>query len=75
MFTVRINELSEDESEAVLVFLFANLQRPEFQCRFRWQRNSIAFSDNRAVRRYAAWDYYPAVRSGMRVTIRGDRPV
>jgi len=74
VFTVRINELSEAESEAVLKFLFAHVARPEFQCRFHWQPNSIAFWDNRAVQHYAVWDYYPAVRSGQRVTIRGDRP-
>jgi taurine dioxygenase len=75
VFTVRINELGEAESDAVLKFLFAHVTRPEFQCRFHWQRNSIAFWDNRAVQHYAVWDYYPAVRSGRRVTIRGDRPV
>lgn len=75
IFTVRINELTEAESKAVLELLFAHVARPEFQCRFRWQRNSIAFWDNRAVQHYAVWDYYPAVRSGQRVTIRGDRPV
>jgi taurine dioxygenase len=74
VFTVRINELSETESEAMLKFLFAHVTRPEFQCRFRWQPDSIAFWDNRAVQHYAVWDYYPAVRSGQRVTIRGDRP-
>ncbi|MCD6073930.1 MAG: taurine dioxygenase [Rhodospirillales bacterium] len=73
-FTVRINELNEAESEAILRMLFAHVTRPEFQCRFHWQRNSIAFWDNRAVQHYAVWDYYPAVRSGQRVTIRGDRP-
>ena len=73
-FTVRINELSEAESDAVLKLLFAHVARPEFQCRFRWQRNSIAFWDNRAVQHYAVWDYYPAVRTGRRVTIRGDKP-
>jgi taurine dioxygenase len=75
VFTVRINELGETESEAVLKFLFAHVTRPDFQCRFHWQRNSMAFWDNRAVQHYAVWDYYPAVRSGQRVTIRGDRPV
>lgn len=74
VFTTRINELTEAESEALLEFLFAHVQRPEFQCRFRWRRNSVAFWDNRAVQHYAVWDYYPAERSGMRVTIRGDRP-
>jgi len=74
-FTVRINELSKEESDAVLGLLFAHVARPEFQCRFHWQRNSMAFWDNRAVQHYAVWDYYPAVRSGRRVTIRGDRPI
>jgi len=75
VFTVRINELTETESRAVLDYLFAHVTRPDFQCRFHWQPNSIAFWDNRAVQHYAVWDYYPAVRSGQRVTIRGDRPV
>ena len=74
-FTTRINELSEDESRAILDFLFAHVKRPEFQCRFNWRRNSMAFWDNRAVQHYAVWDYYPAKRSGYRVTIRGDRPI
>ena len=74
VFTVRINELSESESQAMLEYLFTHVQRPEFQCRFNWQRNSIAFWDNRAVQHCAVWDYYPQVRSGHRVTIRGDRP-
>jgi taurine dioxygenase len=74
-FTVRINELTQAESDAVLELLFAHVARPEFQCRFTWQRHSVAFWDNRAVQHYAVWDYYPAVRSGQRVTIRGGRPV
>jgi taurine dioxygenase len=74
VFTVRINELGEAESRSLLDFLFGHVTRPEFQCRFRWKKNSIAFWDNRAVQHYAVWDYYPAVRSGQRVTIRGGRP-
>jgi taurine dioxygenase len=75
VFTTRINELTEAESDAVLRFLFAHVTRAEFQCRFHWRANSIAFWDNRAVQHYAVWDYYPNVRSGRRVTIRGDRVV
>jgi taurine dioxygenase len=75
VFTTRINELAEVESDAVLRFLFAHVTRAEFQCRFHWRANSIAFWDNRAVQHYAVWDYYPNVRSGRRVTIRGDRVV
>ena len=75
IFTTRINELSADESDAVLRFLFRHVTRPEFQCRFQWRKNSIAFWDNRAVQHYAVWDYFPEKRAGARVTVRGDRPI
>jgi taurine dioxygenase len=75
MFTVRIVDLPPGESEAILAFLFAHAQRPDFQCRFRWRENSIAFWDNRCTQHHAVWDYWPETRSGYRVTIRGDRPV
>jgi taurine dioxygenase len=74
-FTIRINELPEDEGRALLDFLFEQSTRPEFQLRFRWRANSVAFWDNRAVQHLAIWDYFPEVRSGFRVTIKGDRPV
>ena len=74
MFTVRIAGLPPDESAAVLDFLFRHVQRPEFHCRFRWRPNSVAFWDNRCTQHHAIWDYFPHVRSGYRVTIRGDRP-
>ncbi len=74
MFTTQIVGLSRAESDAVLGFLFAHIQRPEFQCRFRWSKHSIAFWDNRAVQHMAIWDYWPETRSGYRVTVKGDRP-
>ena len=74
MFTVRIAELPPDESAAVLDFLFRHVQRPEFHCRFRWHPHSVAFWDNRCTQHHAIWDYFPHVRSGYRVTIRGERP-
>jgi len=73
-FTTRINELSEEESRAVLDFLYVHSTKPAFQVRFHWQPHSVAFWDNRAVQHIAMWDYFPQVRSGYRVTIKGDRP-
>lgn len=73
-FTMHINELSSEESRAVLDLLFAHSTRPAFQVRFNWQPHSVAFWDNRAVQHIAMWDYFPQVRSGNRVTIKGDRP-
>jgi taurine dioxygenase len=74
-FTIRINELPEDEGGALLDFLIEHSTKPDFQVRFRWRANSVAFWDNRAVQHRAIWDYFPHVRSGFRVTIKGDRPV
>jgi taurine dioxygenase len=73
-FTTGIKDVPADESEALLQFLFAHIAKPQFHCRFKWQPNSIAFWDNRCVHHHAMWDYYPQVRSGYRVTIKGDRP-
>jgi len=74
MFTTRINGLAPAESDALLRFLFEHVKRPEFQCRFHWQKNSIAFWDNRCVQHMAIWDYWPQTRTGYRVTVRGDVP-
>ena len=74
VFTVAIKGLSEDEGDAILRFLYAHNQREQFQVRFKWRPHSIAFWDNRAVQHLAMWDYFPQVRSGERVTVKGDRP-
>jgi taurine dioxygenase len=75
MFTTHIAGLPKAESDALLSFLFHHIEQPQFQCRFRWQKNSIAFWDNRCVQHQAIWDYWPQTRSGYRVTVKGDRPV
>ena len=74
VFTVAIKGLSEEEGDAILRFLYAHNQREQFQVRFKWRPHSVAFWDNRAVQHLAMWDYFPQVRSGERVTIKGDRP-
>ena len=73
-FTQHIVGMEKAESDALLAHLYAQAAIPEYQCRFRWQKNSIAFWDNRACQHYAAADYWPAVRQMERVTIIGDRP-
>src|ERR1019366_2076011 len=73
-FTRRILGVPRDESSAVLAYLWNHAENPLFQCRFRWQENSIAFWDNRCVQHRAMWDYWPHTRSGHRVTVLGDRP-
>jgi alpha-ketoglutarate-dependent sulfate ester dioxygenase len=73
-FTKHIVGVSADESHELLTTLCARAETPEYQCRFRWRDNSIAFWDNRAVQHYAASDYWPDVRIMERASIVGTRP-
>ena len=73
-FTTHINEIPKAESDSVLAFLYSHCAKPDYQVRFKWQPHSIAFWDNRCVQHLALWDYYPQVRSGYRVTVKGDKP-
>lgn len=73
-FTTHIDGLPTEESRTILDYLFQHSTRPEFQVRFRWRPHSVAIWDNRSVQHLAIWDYYPQIRSGRRVTIKGDRP-
>lgn len=73
-FTDHIVGLSRKESDWLLGHLYDQVNRLEFQCRFRWAPNSIAFWDNRASQHYAVSDYFPAVRVMERVTVAGDKP-
>jgi taurine dioxygenase len=73
-FTTRILGIPRDESDAILEYLYRHAANPLFQCRFRWQPDSIAFWDNRCAQHHAMWDYWPHTRSGARVTVKGDKP-
>lgn len=73
-FTTRIPSLSLHESKAVLSMLLDHCERSEFQVRHRWEKNDVAFWDNRRVQHFAMWDYWPHERKGHRVTVKGDRP-
>jgi taurine dioxygenase len=73
-FTSHIVGLSAKESDWLLGHLYSQASLPEYQCRFVWRANSIAFWDNRSSQHYAASDYFPAVRIMERVTVQGSRP-
>ncbi len=71
--TTHIVGLTDAENDVLLPFLCDHVRSPEFQCRFRWDTNSIAFWDNRTAQHYAVPDYRER-RVMQRVTLAGDRP-
>lgn len=72
-YTVRLLGVDRKESDAILGYLFEYVRMPEFQCRFRWRKGSLAVWDNRVTQHYAIADY--AERRLMhRIAIKGDRP-
>ena len=73
-FTTRIVGLEPQESKFILDFLFSHIEKTEFQIRYRWNKNDMAFWDNRCTIHKALWDYFPNERKGRRVTIKGDIP-
>jgi len=58
----------------LLQYLIAQSQIPEYQVRFRWRPNSVAFWDNRCTQHYAVMDYAHCHRKMERAGITGDTP-
>jgi taurine dioxygenase len=73
-FTSHIVELRRAESDALLEYLYAWSEQPNFQCRYRWSAGTVAIWDNRCTEHYGVWDYEDDRRLE-RVTILGDEPV
>jgi taurine dioxygenase len=62
------------ESDALVDRLARAAETVEYQCRFRWEADSVAFWDNRSVQHYASSDYWPQRRVMERASIVGERP-
>ena len=73
-FTSEIEGMDANESDSLLEKLYRRAQVPEFQVRFAWRENSIAFWDNRTTQHYPISDYWPQSRRMERVTVVGDAP-
>lgn len=72
--TERFKEMTLEESEPLLKFLFAHQSRPEFTCRFHWTPGAMAFWDNYASQHNPINDYHGFKRLMHRVTIGGGKP-
>jgi taurine dioxygenase len=72
--TARFTGMTEEESAPLLERLCDHATGDEFTCRFRWERGSLAFWDNRCTQHYPLNDYPGFRRVMRRVTIEGERP-
>ncbi len=72
--TVRFGQDFAPGASDLLNYLISQAAIPEFQVRWRWQKNSVAIWDNRCTQHYAVQDYWPAVRKMERAGIIGDVP-
>ena len=70
----RVVGLSPKESDWLVEHLSAQATNPEYQCRFRWRKNSIAFWHDASCQHFGSANYFPAVRQMERVTVIGDAP-
>jgi taurine dioxygenase len=69
---VRVGQDYVQGSSQLLQYLISQAQIPEYQVRWRWKPNSVAFWDNRATQHYAVMDYPPCHRKMERAGIKGD---
>jgi taurine dioxygenase len=71
---VRFGQDYAPGASQLLNYLVSQAFVPEYQVRFRWRRNSMAFWDNRSTQHYAVMDYPPCHRKMERAGIIGDVP-
>ena len=69
---VRFGQDFAPGSALLLNYLISQATIPEYQVRWRYRKNSIAFWDNRATQHYAVHDYWPAEWKMERAGIKGD---
>ncbi len=75
VFTTHIVDMDPAESKELLELLCYQAETVEYQVRFSWRNDSIAFWDNRGAQHYASSDYWPQRRVMERASIVGGQPL
>ena len=73
-YTIGLDGFAPHEAKPILDFLFAHAVRPEFSCRWRWERGDVAFWDNRCLQHMAMADFTGHRRALHRTTVAGEAP-
>ena len=79
MYTKRILDLSESDSDEILKKIFNHQERLDFTCRIKWTENAVAIWDNRSLLHQGLSDFFPGRGLGYervmdRIAIEGDEP-
>ena len=70
----RLENMSVDESQPLMEFLYQHGTQPQFTARLRWRLGTLVVWDNRCVQHYALNDYAGQRREMNRITVQGDVP-
>jgi taurine dioxygenase len=73
VYTNRFEGMTPEESKPLLDYLYAQADRAEYQCRVRWQPDTMVVWNNRFLHHRAIVDYHER-RELQRTTIAGPRP-
>ena len=80
MYTKKILDTDEQESDEILNEIFIHQERLDFTCRFKWSENAVAIWDNRSTLHQGLTDFFPGRGLGYervmdRIAIEGDHPL
>ena len=70
-YTIGIKDMPGEDGKALLQRLCRTVDTPEYQCRFKWEKGSVAIWDNRSTQHYPISDYWPEERWMERITTSG----
>lgn len=73
-YTTHILDVPEAESRELLAILFAQVVKPAYVYRHKWQVGDLLMWDNCAVQHLACFDYAPLHRRMERTTVEGSIP-
>ena len=75
VYTLAVEGLAPEESDAILGFLFKHLTQPRFIYRHKWRPQMLLMWDNRCTMHFAEGGYDGHLRVMHRTTVAGDVPV
>ena len=74
-YTIRFENMTQEESEPLLDYLNQLIVNPQFCCRVRWEPGTLTLWDNRCTQHCATSDYRGYRREMWRTTVAGETPI